>query len=63
MRSARVRLGPMELVSSGRNAARQPLWVFPGGVRATFAELAEYARRHGWPRPQMVSTETKKGKR
>lgn len=62
MKSKRLLIGPLELVSAGRNAQRQPLWVFPGGARVTFAELAEYAHRRGWPRPQLVSTETKRGK-
>ncbi len=58
----RLQVGPFTLVSAGRAASRQKLWAIPGGARATYGEVADYARRMGWPKPVMVtvSTETEK---
>jgi|WetSurMetagenome_2_1015567.scaffolds.fasta_scaffold417275_2 hypothetical protein len=59
----RLQVGPLTLVPAGRAPNRQRLWAIPGGALATHGEVAEYARRMGWPKPVMVlvSTETEWG--
>jgi hypothetical protein len=57
----RLQVGPLTLVPAGR-VNHQRLWAIPGGAKATYGEVADYARRMGWSKPVVVtvSTETEK---
>lgn len=59
----RLHVGPLTLVPAGRAGNRQRLWAIPGGAKATYGEVADYARRMGWSKPVVVSVsaETDRG--
>jgi len=56
----RVQVGALQLVpavSPRRSARGEVRWALPGGVTATFTEVAQWARRLGLPRPVVLYEE------
>jgi len=49
----RLIFGPVSLVNAGDGKA----WALPGRATATTSEVAEMAKRNGWPDPRRVTVQ------
>jgi hypothetical protein len=47
----RLKVGPLELVSPGRDKHKQQLWAIPGGAIVSYDDVARYAECAGWGPP------------